>query len=502
MATSQKPSKTGSRKSRYGLSESKKMQDLHYLDLPDSIRGELSSSIAKHDDLTKLSTKLNEHQDTIRRWLAEAKILATLTRSISASRKGKYLRVSDELKTEILELTTVTSVDVVCEALSISRSTVHSWRRKISTSESKTTSGSSAAKENQDDCSAEAVVDEVAIDITANDTATQLKRVLARHEGKIRRVYSKSEKKQLMELVDVFGSKAVRDHFGISFDTIARWKRRRGQDFERKRTTPLRYIPVVELMRKHPGMGPMQIRDYLRRHKGLCMGVASIRRVMEENGWVPPYARISKLPSTADRYEAVRKNYLWHTDFKHQWINNFKAYFMFIQDDYSRFIVDYTIVDGEKVDAVIDCMNRAISLQGRPEAIMSDGGSAFRSWRGVGQFTRFLEDYSIEQIIAKTPNVNGKIENLHSQLEKEVLIPTQFSSLQHCADEVAKWVGFYNYLRVHQGLGHNLVPADRYCPGAKNWFQRQSDQGNHDDLFSALQIIARKLATENDEKKD
>ena len=115
---------------------------------------------------------------------------------------------------------------------------------------------------------------------------------------------------------------------------------------------------------------------------------------------------------------------------------------------------------------------------------MSDGGSSFYSWRGVSQFTRYLEDHGIEQIIAKTPNVNGKLENLNGQVEKEVILTASFASLNQFAREISEWVGFYNFRRPHQGLGDTTVPADRYFPGACKWYATSDEQTKQQSLIA------------------
>lgn len=458
----------------------------HWLQLPDDLKSEVMARVDQGIDLEGFAVELGTDPAVITKWVDESQQVKDLASRIAASRKACKITNSKQFKGEVLELVSKVGASKACKALRLNLSTVSLWLKqdKPVASELNLEAESSNSEE------------KLTNNIEGSETAKLLKHALSRHKGKVRRVYSNSEKRQIMEMVDQFGTSEVVAHFGISFDTIARWKRRSKDNFERKRTTPLRYIPVVDLMRKHPGMGPMQMRDYLRRHKGLSMSVASIRRVMEENGWVPPYQRITKLSGDVERYEAARKNYMWHVDFKHHWINKAKGYFMFVQDDYSRFIVGHTIVDGEKVEHALECLNRAISIQGKPETLMTDGGSAFVSWRGSSQFTRFLEDFGIEQIVAKTPNVNGKLENLHAQFEKEVLIPTQFSSLQHCAEEVAKWVGFYNYLRPHQGLGGTQVPADRYCPGAKHWFQSQLSDASYSEMLDVLRVLTRNILEE------
>jgi transposase len=62
---------------------------------------------------------------------------------------------------------------------------------------------------------------------------------------------------------------------------------------------------------KHAGLGPSQIRNQLRR-RGIKVGVATVRRVMEDAGYRPP--KIKRDPHE-QRYESVRPNHRWHLDF-------------------------------------------------------------------------------------------------------------------------------------------------------------------------------------------
>lgn len=105
-----------------------------------------------------------------------------------------------------------------------------------------------------------------------------------RHQGKRRWKYSTAERKLIVSLAEIFGAKLVHEGFAIAYDTIARLKRDLSDAHESKPRVPLKYLPVLDLMNKHPGMGPMQVRDYIRRHMGQNMGVNSIRRNMEQNG--------------------------------------------------------------------------------------------------------------------------------------------------------------------------------------------------------------------------
>jgi transposase InsO family protein len=454
----------------------------HWLTVPQDIRNAILKA-KSHLESAEIAKIIGQDPSTLEQWTEEHDYIEALRIKI---RDHCYLKSGRQpypntFKPEVCRLAKVTSVWMTWQALDIPRTTIMRWMKKGWTEidqadESVLPTNSSVAVESGPS-------------IDDDPTARQLDLFLERHRGKIRKKYSLAEKKLILDMVDRFGSKAVHVRFKVSYDTIARLKRRRDNSLDQKKRIPLRYIPVVDLMKKHPGMGPMQIRDYMRRHFGLSMGVNSIRKVMEQHGWVPPFVKSSRVTQDIQFYEAVRRNYLWHMDFKHHYINKSKAYILFIQDDQSRFIAGHTVTDSENIIDVLTSLDESIRIHGRPETIMTDGGSAFFSWRGSSKFGSFLEDFGIDQMVAQKPNINGKLENLNGQLEKELLITTEFASLDHFSRELAKWVGFYNFSRPHQGLGHDQVPADRFFPGAGKWY------GEVKEMVSKQSLVAETMMT-------
>jgi transposase InsO family protein len=217
-------------------------------------------------------------------------------------------------------------------------------------------------------------------------------------------------------------------------------------------------------------MGPMQVRDWMAKFKGLRVGVNTVRKIMEGQGWVPPYSRVTREPKASRRFEACRRNALWHTDFKHAYIGNSKVFILIIQDDYSRFVVGYALVDGEKSEVVLETLKTSIETHGKPDELMTDGGSAFHAWRGVSELTKFLEEGGIDHYVARTPNVNGKVENLNQQIDKELLFTKTYASIEEFSGALERWISFYNYERVHQGLRKLETPADRFFPGGRDGF--------------------------------
>jgi transposase InsO family protein len=477
-------------KTRFSISKQRIKRikaDRHWLSLP-TVLQELFLNAFKIFDDKALSELTGLSELIFPRWRSEQQEFLNLKQEISKYVKDRIiiLKIPTALKIKICKLVSFAKVRKISIECGICKSSLTNWINKGYGKDEKTT-----AIEQPLQLESVVSIDTSLASIEDDSLGLQLSHTLKRHKNKISRKYSTSEKKLIVQLVEKYGSKVVKDKYGISYDTIARLKRRSANDgnVEQKRRVPMRYIPVLEIMKKHPGMGPMQIRDYLHRHMNLSMGVNSIRRIMEDNGWIPPYVKRSVVKENFQFYEAARKNYLWHMDFKHQWINKSKVYILFIQDDYSRFIVGFMACDGERIDEVVTAVDEAIRIYGKPECIMSDGGSAFFSWRGISQFTRVLEDYGIEQMIAKTPNVNGKLENLNMQVEKELILPTSFASTQHFISEITKWVAFYNFARVHQGLPKSQVPADRYFPGAKQWY------GDVSENIKQQSLIAETMAT-------
>jgi transposase InsO family protein len=111
---------------------------------------------------------------------------------------------------------------------------------------------------------------------------------------------------------------------------------------------------------------------------------------------------------------------------------------------------------------VLTTFEAAVARHGRPEMVMSDGGSAFYAWKGIARFTTFLEELGCDQMIAQRPQLNGKNEVLNANVQKELFSTEVFLDLGQLQRRLDAWVSFYNFRRTHHALGGLLVPADRY----------------------------------------
>jgi len=287
---------------------------------------------------------------------------------------------------------------------------------------------------------------------------------------KVAKVYTPSLRAAALEYAATEGVTAAARKFGISRFSLHEWRRRADLHAQGKApSSPIigsdenqadaRDLRILAEWKAHPGLGPSQVRNQLRR-AGFKVSVHTVRCVLELNGYVTPKTR--RDPVHDQRYEAVRPNHLWHLDFLHRHIHKQKVYVLLIVDDFSRFIVGGALWDGERTAAVQETFLAAVNRHGRPEKAMSDGGSAFYAWKGIGEFTRLLDELEIDQLIATTPQVNGKVEVLNANIAKELFNQETFFDLGEAARRLTAWIAFYNFRRTHHALGGLLVPADRF----------------------------------------
>lgn len=282
--------------------------------------------------------------------------------------------------------------------------------------------------------------------------------------------YKPSLRAQVLEYVADHGVTAAADKFGVTRFSIYNWKRQLALHAEGKaETSPVsgsdedlaakRDERILAEWKSSAGLGPSQVRNQLRR-QGFKVSLHTVRCVLEENGYIPP--KVRRTGEHNQRFEAIRPNQMWHLDFLHRHINKQKVYVLLILDDFSRFIVGGAIWDGERVSAVLETFSAAVARHGKPEKVLSDGGSAFHAWRGVGAFSSLLTELEIDQIVAQNPQTNGKLEVLNANIQKELFNQDKFFDLGETQCRFLAWVDFYNFRRTHHALGGVLVPADRY----------------------------------------
>lgn len=310
---------------------------------------------------------------------------------------------------------------------------------------------------------APSVTSTVAVPTTAPEEAVRApRRVAARR-------YTPSQKAQAVEYAAAHGVSETSEKFGISRFSIYSWLKQVDQAAKGESPAPTtgpapedieaqRDREILAEWHKHPGLGPSQIVNQLRRG-GIKVSVHTARRVMTDAGYRP--RKVKREPHD-ERFEAVRPNHMWHLDFVHRYINRTSTFTLILIDDHSRFVTGHGIDDAERANFVIETFERAVERHGRPEYVMHDKGSAFWSWRGISRFTELLTELGIDQIAAEHKEWNGKIEVFNGNLHKEFFDVQRFYDVSEMKRRLSAHLSWYNHGRTHHALGGLLVPADRY----------------------------------------
>jgi transposase InsO family protein len=268
---------------------------------------------------------------------------------------------------------------------------------------------------------------------------------------------------------------------GVSAHTFYDWKKRfeeRGPaGLADKRMARRQGSQVPEPVRRailmmkesHPDWGQERLHDMLMRAEGYGVSPGAIQRVLTEEGYVvdlPP-----QRPNEAEpkRFEAGRPNALWQTDLFTFTLKreNRRVHLVGFMDDHSRFLVGYGLHASASGALVREVLLAAIASYGAPQAVLTDNGTQYVTWRGKSLFTRLLESRGIEHVVAspRHPQTLGKAERFWGTLWRELLEGALFLGLEDARRRIGQFIDWYNFQRCHQGIG-GAVPADRYFAAA------------------------------------
>ncbi|MEA1991637.1 MAG: DDE-type integrase/transposase/recombinase [Thermodesulfobacteriota bacterium] len=287
--------------------------------------------------------------------------------------------------------------------------------------------------------------------------------------------FTQEQKLIILESAKEVGVKGAADLAGIHYTTVYDWRKKLealGEKNFLANVTKFRGRGIKKISKEqekailgswelHPGYGPGQIRNQLRR-QGVSISSRTVRKIMEANGYKGRQKKSGK--KEWQRFEASRPLELVQMDILEFFVNKLKVYLLLLQDDHSRFIVGWRLASETSIDLVISVVQESINRYGKMEEILSDRGFVFYSWRGGNRFEKYLDSEGIEHTHARPhhPQTLGKIESTNKQIQKELLRRQRFESTSEAEKAIGKWVNVYNYDRTHQGLGGFLVPADRF----------------------------------------
>jgi transposase InsO family protein len=222
----------------------------------------------------------------------------------------------------------------------------------------------------------------------------------------------------------------------------------------------------VEVAREYPEKSCREVAFHITDKEGYFISESSVYRILKTHDLVtsPVYTVIS----AKDHFEhpTTRVNELWQTDFTYLKVIDWGWYYLLtVLDDYSRYIIAWSLCKSMKAEDVKKTLEIAIAKTGvkhihvyhRPR-LLSDNGPCFISTE--------LKDYLIQpdmkHIRTRTyhPMTQGKIERYHRSMKNLILLDNYYSPSELEA-RISEWVDHYNNQRYHEAID-NVTPCDRF----------------------------------------
>lgn len=228
---------------------------------------------------------------------------------------------------------------------------------------------------------------------------------------------------------------------------------------------------IRRLRRRHRTWGSRKLaarlrKDYPRQGAPAARTIGKWLKRMKLTG--RPRRRSRRGPTVAVGALTVarRSNHVWTVDFK-GWFrtqDGQRVEPLTVRDLFSRYLLSVRLLPDQNWKAVRRIFLRLFRRYGYPRVMRVDNGSPFGT-TGAAGLSRLsawwtLLGIRVEFIVPGHPEQNGAHEQMHRVLKAETTRPAS-CHLRAQQKRIDRWVGIYNRLRPHEGLGQR-VPAEVY----------------------------------------
>jgi putative transposase len=236
---------------------------------------------------------------------------------------------------------------------------------------------------------------------------------------------------------------------------------------------------LVEISLERPELSSRELAWYITDNYSYYVSESSVYRILKANGLItsPSFRIMSASDSFYDKTTAV--NQMWQTDFTYFKIYGWGWYYLStILDDYSRFIVDWTLCSTMKAEDVKNNLDRALDkidlTNINPPKLLSDNGSCYIS----NELACYLQEKDMKHVRGRPlhPQTQGKIERYHRSMKNVVKLDNYFSPGQ-METKMEEFVKYYNYERYHESI-QNLTPAEVYYGRAERKLKKRKNIKN------------------------
>ena len=294
--------------------------------------------------------------------------------------------------------------------------------------------------------------------------------------------YLASEKLEIIRLVEQshLPAKRTLDKLGIPRATFNRWYDRfltGGVDaLEDRKPQPRRVwnrIPprvrqrVVDAALADPEQSPRELAWHFTDREGHFLSESSVYRILKAYDLIPSPAYVVLSAAKTFQHPTRRPHELWQTDFTYLQVVSWGWYYLStVLDDYSRYIVAWTLRTSMQASDVTETLDLAraatgvdqVRVEHRPR-LLSDNGPCYVST----ELATYLETHQLTHTrgAPSHPMTQGKIGRYHRSMKNSVKLE-KYDSPWELERAITRFVEYYNHRRLHEALD-NVTPADAYA---------------------------------------
>ena len=239
----------------------------------------------------------------------------------------------------------------------------------------------------------------------------------------------------------------------------------KGDQFWNRIPDPVRE-QIVDLALKYPEEAPRQLTYRFIDENAYFVSESSVYRILKGYDMIESPA--FEVVTAKDKFDnpTKRVNEMWQTDFTQFLVIDWGWYYLStVLDDYSRYILAYTLSPTMNAKDAEDTLKIALAKAGIDKVkvyhkprLLSDNGPAYHS----ADLARFLKERCIKHIHGAPyhPMTQGKIERWHRSMKNVVKLQNYYSPSE-LERVITEWVAYYNNQRYHESL-ENVTSADVY----------------------------------------
>lgn len=281
---------------------------------------------------------------------------------------------------------------------------------------------------------------------------------------------------------EIFSKVDLAQKYGVSRKTVTKWitryelegidglKDKSREPVSKPNSTESGLIEkIIEYKKKYIKRGPKKLYHMLHKENpDMSWPCAStIGYWLKKYNLVEPRPKRKRVPPYTEPFiDCKEPNNVWSADYKGQFVmkNKKKCYPLTITDNYSRYVISCTALEGPQYKPTREAFEKAFREYGLPKAIRTDNGTPFTNpgRTGLSRLSIWWIQLGIipERINKGCPQENGRHERMHRSLKFETLDQPakNINEQQKIFDH---FIYDFNNTRPHEALNQD-IPAHYY----------------------------------------